>query len=314
MPTNNGIPTAPGVPFWDDVLFKGMLSDQLNLAYREATVIEAITCTDHTAKLAKGGNSVTITGVPNFTIKDYVKGAPTVAESSEPETIELKIDKAKEFNFPVYNLDKKQVQIPNVWNQWMDQGGKDQAEVIEASFFADIIDDCDTANMGTNAGAQSGIYNLGTLENPIPVKASTFITRMNRPGATLDEQKVTQTERYIVLPPWLTNDYTFSDLGKVYITGDKTSMMRNGFIAPFDRFKVYMSTRLPFAVNSKGQHVSTVMFGQKNAIIFFTQFEDFTNEVGPDHHSRIFSTIQAYGYRAHKPKGFGVMYVTPDLT
>jgi hypothetical protein len=116
------------------------------------------------------------------------------------------------------------------------------------------------------------------------------------------------------MPPWLCTAYRFSDLGKTYISGDSTSTMRNGYIAPFDRFKIHKCRRLPKAVNSAGKMVFTLLFGHKNAVIFFTQFEDFTNEVGKDHHSRIFSTIQAFGYKAHKPKGIGIMYVTPKLS
>lgn len=307
MATNNGIATAQGVPFFDDKLFPAWLSNQVNLEYRDKTVIEAMTCTDHTAQLTKGGNKVTITGLPKFTSNVYVKGADTPVEHGDPSTIELLIDKARYWGFPIYDIDKKQATIPGVWEKWAKAAALDQNEKIEELFLADIVDDASTYNLGATAGKKSASYNLGTSSSPVSVTKSNIIDVFANFGGVLDEQSVPEGDWYILAPPWLIQRYMISDLGKTYVSGDPTSPMRNGYVAPFDRFKIHRCNRLP-----QSGSTSAVIFGKKESIIFFTQFEEAKRTPGTrDRFSEEWSGLQVYGYKVQRPEGIGVAYLSP---
>ena len=312
---NNGVDTAAGVPWYEDTVALKQLSKQLNFNYLGTSIIPTTTCTDHTAELAKGGTTVVITGMAHYNGHPYVKGADTIGETPEPDEVELHINKSWEIARTEYNLDRKQSLIPDAWTQWFANSGKEAAMDIQGLYLADIVGSPDTNNIGANAGAISHSINLGTFQSPLSIKSSTFSTYMKRPGIVLDEQKVPDENRYIDLPPWLTSEYVFSDMGKAYISGDTVSMMRNANInKPFDRFTVNRVPNMPVATNSAGQRVTTVLFGDKNAIIYWEQFKEIASAPAKDVHGQVISQVWVYGYLAHKPKGIGIMYVTPDLT
>ncbi len=64
-------------------------------------------------------------------------------------------------------------------------------------------------------------------------------------GLVLDEQRVPETGRWIVLPAWAAAMIKRSAFQQAYLTGDAVSIARNGRLGMIDRFTVYVSNLLP---------------------------------------------------------------------
>lgn len=64
-------------------------------------------------------------------------------------------------------------------------------------------------------------------------------------GLVLDEQRCPETGRWIVLPAWAAAMIKRSPFQQAYLTGDATSIARNGRLGMIDRFTVYVSNLLP---------------------------------------------------------------------
>jgi hypothetical protein len=302
-----GIPVAVGVPEMDSKLFPVWLSKQVMLAYRERSVIEAITTTDHTAELQQGGTTVNITGIPAITNRAYTKGAETLIEHVDPTTIQLVIDKARYWAYPIYKIDQRQAVLKSYWNQVAQEAGKDMAEKIELDFLADIIDDGHAQNMGATAGPNANI-NLGTAASPITVTKDTIISVLLRTGAALSYKKVDKTAgRWALIDPVIAQMIKESPLGSTYITGDASSPLRHGEIGKVDRSILYETTQLPITESG----AIPIIFGHKRATIFFTQMQDAEQAQGRvDIFSKIMAGIQVYGYKVYRPEGLGVLWVT----
>lgn len=66
-----------------------------------------------------------------------------------------------------------------------------------------------------------------------------------RMGQCLDEQNIPETGRWVVLPTWAATLIKMSELREAYLSGDGTSILRNGRLGMVDRFTLYTSNLLP---------------------------------------------------------------------
>jgi hypothetical protein len=96
---------------------------------------------------------------------------------------------------------------------------------------------------------KSGALQLGTDATPIAVsganEAANLLKLILQMGAALDEQDVPIDARWLLLSPYDRQILLQSDLGKAYLTGDSTSIVRTGKVGMIDRFNVYVSNMLP---------------------------------------------------------------------
>jgi len=69
-------------------------------------------------------------------------------------------------------------------------------------------------------------------------------------GQVLDEQRCPETGRWIVLPAWAAAMIKRSAFQQAYLTGDATSIARNGRLGMIDRFTVYVSNLMPFGTTA----------------------------------------------------------------
>ncbi|HKJ72978.1 MAG TPA: hypothetical protein VKA19_02585, partial [Alphaproteobacteria bacterium] len=89
-------------------------------------------------------------------------------------------------------------------------------------------------------------------------------------GSVLDEQNVPESDRWLVAPPWFTNLIKKSDLKDASLSGDNTSIMRNGRLGMIDRFTIYQSNLM--AKTTDGSYsVTNMIAGHKSALTFASQ-------------------------------------------
>ena len=245
--------------------------------------------------------------MPDITIRDYSKGQDLEIERPESANVELLIDKAKYFNFIIDDIDKYQSDIA-LMDKWSDDSSEQMKITIDTGVLADIYSDAHASNKGTTAGAQSSSFNLGTTASPVVLTKSNILEYIVDCGTVLDEQNIPETQRWLIIPPWMAGMIKKSDLKDASLTGDGTSIMRNGRIGMIDRFTLYNSNLLT-SVSDTGFTCWHIMAGQISALSFAAQMSNMETL----RTSRTFGTLvrglNVYGYEVLKTEALVDLYV-----
>ena len=137
-------------------------------------------------------------------------------------------------------------------------------------------------------------------------------------ASVLDEQNVPDTDRYLVITPYMRNVLMASPLAQAYVTGDSQSILRNGKIGSIDRFTIYVSNLLPTA--AAGQDFSgatqggaakrtAIMAGHKSAITFASQIAKVESLQNPNDFGTLVRGLNVYGYNVIKPEALALALV-----
>jgi hypothetical protein len=195
-------------------------SKKLQAKFYASSVLPSISNNDYEGEISDQGNKVIIRTVPTVTIKDYT-GAVTYDDVTS-ETIELMIDKAKFYAFRVSDIAKAQADI-KFQNEATADAGEQMRIAVETDFLANV-----QIGAGNEIAAAS-------------VTKDTILDILVDAGTKLDELNIPEEGRFVVLPPKYTNLIKKSDLKDASISGDGTSLLRNGRVGMIDRFTIYQS-------------------------------------------------------------------------
>lgn len=264
------IPAAAGTPQNSGTLIPEIWSGKLLQKWYASTVLAAISNTDYEGEIKSQGDKVWIRTTPDIEIRDYQKGGTLTIQRPEVGKVSLTIDRAKYWNFVVDDIDKFQSDI-----NFMDDWSRDAAEQIKIVYdreaLGSIYVDASAANKGVAAGLQSGSINLGATGAPIAVGNGSgsvnpidFVLRVSQ---ALDEQNVPESDRFIIIPTWMSPKLKLSDLKNAFLTGDAKSPIRNGLIGDIDRNHLYISNLLS-TVQDGGDKCWNVIGGQKSALSY----------------------------------------------
>lgn len=208
-----------------------------------ATVLNAICNTNYEGKIKAKGDKVIIHQLPDINIADYEKGDEIIYEDLDKENIELDIDFAKIFAFKLDDIDKAQQNMATM-DAYGNVAGEQMKIKIDKHVLGVIPTQVAATNAGNTAGAISQNINLGTAANPLLVDKGNIVDVLIDMGTVLDEADIPETGRNLVLPARMCGLIKKSDIKNASITGDNTSVMRNGRIGEIDRFTVYSSNNL----------------------------------------------------------------------
>lgn len=299
-------PVDTGVPSYSGGYIPEIWSGKLLEKFYRATVFSEIANTDYEGEIKKFGDKVNIRTVPDVTINDYVKGRNLTYEWLTPGEVELLIDKGKYYGVKISDVDKKQSDLDFV-NKWAEDASEQMRNAIDSAILADIYADADSANKGASAGAISGNINLGATGSPVALTKDNIIDMIVYAGQVLDEQDRPDTDRWFVLPAWAVSRIKLSDLKDASLTGDGTSVLRNGRIGMIDRFTIYKSNNVAHVTDSTYE-CFYCLFGHKSALTFATQLVENELIPNPNDFGQIMRGLQVYGYEVINPKSLGVLY------
>ena len=80
-------------------------SKSVQLAFRKASTVEAITNSDYFGEIASFGDSVKIIKEPEVTVKDYARGTQITAQDLDDEDFTLVVDQANYFAFKLDDIE-----------------------------------------------------------------------------------------------------------------------------------------------------------------------------------------------------------------
>ena len=293
-------------------------SGKLNAKFYATTVFGEIANTDWEGDISNVGDKVTINNIPTITIRDYVVGQNLTYEVPEPSIDELLVDKGKYFAFTVADVLAHQSN-PDLMDTFSSDASEQMGITIDRSVLLAEFDQGAAANKGATAGVISGSYNIGTDAAPVTLSATTTLPLITNLASVLDEQNVPESDRWLVISPYMRSWLMQSDLAQAYLTGDDSSIIRTGFIGKIDRFKVYVSNQLPsagagldFDGNAQcGAAARTaIMAGHKSAITFASQMTKMEDLPNPTDFGRLVRGLNIYGHNTVKSESLALALVT----
>jgi len=299
-------PVAAGEQSYSGTYIPEVWSTKLQVKFYKNTCLTQISNTAYEGEIKNQGDAVEIRTQPDINPQSYQKGQALVTQQPNPSVIELLIDKGLYFQFPVHPVDTKQSDIAYV-NKWADDGSEQVKIKVETDLFADIYADSAAANAGATAGADSASYNMGVSGTPVVVTKDNVLDFIVDIGSVLAEQSVPDTDQKLVLPVWMCNLIKKSDLKDASLTGDDTSVLRNGRIGMIDQFEIFRSRNL-YSVTDGANTCYYALGMHTSALTFATQI--VTTEVidNPFDFGKLHRFLQVYGYKVIKPEALVPFY------
>lgn len=300
FPTGSQTPNPPYSGTFIPVLWSTKLIEK----FYASTVLAAISNTDYEGEIKNKGDTVVIRTKPTITIKEYLADGLLDVERPSSNIIELKIDKGKYFNLILDDVYEVQSDL-NMMNMWSDDASQQFKIVVDTEILKSLLGQAAPDNKGTAAGKISHNINLGATTTPIDIVARNpagtagkveIVDLLVRLGQTLDEQNIPETGRWVVVPAWIGSQIKMSELRDASLTGDGTSILRNGRLGMVDRFTIYVSNLLPSGVAAglaAGEWV--VYAGTQHALTFASQINNVETLRSEHTFGNLLRGLQVYG-------------------
>jgi hypothetical protein len=255
-------------------------SKQVQLAFRRASTVEAITNSDYFGEIANFGDSVKILKEPEITVKSYARGTQITAQDLDDEDFTLVVDQANFFAFKLDDIEQAHSHV-NFMQLASDRAAyrlRDQYDADVLGYLCGFEQAAKNANAtvarttvpGTKAVASagadelltsmkltSGSFTSGGGTNSIPLAprfpgATAQLTNIRSPltviarmARLLDTQFVDSTGRWLVVDPVFVEILKDED-SRLLNADFGGSGLQNGLILNnLHGFKVYVSNSLP---------------------------------------------------------------------
>jgi hypothetical protein len=260
-------------------------SKKVQLAFRKATVVGAITNSDYFGEIANQGDTVRIIKEPEISVAPYARGTTVTAQDLDDEDFSLVVDKANYFAFKVDDIEAAHSHVNfmdlatnRAAYRLADQHDQEVLGYLSGYKQSTLHTNADTVNNivnGTKAvdtagtdelltsmklikGSFGNITTMSAGDHSIPVAA-------RLPGATslptatvspamlvarmsrlLDQQNVETTGRWLVIDPVMMEILRDEDSRFLNADFGASGGLRNGLvISNFHGFRVYISNNLP---------------------------------------------------------------------
>jgi hypothetical protein len=293
---------SPGRPNYAGNFIPEIWSGKLIENFYDATVLAAISNTEYEGEIRQYGDTVNIRTTPEITIRDYIKGQSLTVENPDKPKIQLVIDKGEYFACIEDDVDKVQSDI-NLMDTWSKDASERMKIKIDTRVLTDILPGIVAPNKGATAGRISASFNLGTTAAPLTVTKDgaggtvPVIDLLVDLGTVLDEANAPEQNRFVVIPAKMAGLIKKSELKDASLTGDGTSVVRNGRLGMIDRFTVYVSHNLNV---SSGKY--SLIAGTKMGFTFASQMTNMETIRSESTFGNIIRGLQVYGYKVVKPE------------
>jgi hypothetical protein len=308
--------SSPPSPVMSGTFIPEIWSGKLIEKFYASTVLAAISNTDYEGEIKNAGDKVHIRTKPTITIRDYRADGLLQVDRPTSNIVDLIIDQGKYFNLILDDVYEIQSDL-NIMNMWSDDAAQQFKIVIDRAVLLSLVGKAAAANRGTAAGALTGAtatpagpgVNLGVTGTPLQIVArnptatagkTEVVDMLVALGQVLDEQNIPEQGRWVVIPAWVAALIKKSELRDAALTGDGTSILRNGRLGMVDRFTIYVSNLLPSgsaAGLSNGPPPEWVVFaGTSHALTFASQINKVETMRSEMTFGQILRGLQVYGF------------------
>lgn len=300
-------PVAPGGANYTGNFIPEIWASKLIENFYDATVLSAISNTDYEGEIKQHGDKVIIRTTPELTIRSYEKGMKLMVERPDKPKVVLNIDQGEYFAAIEDDVDKTQSDI-NLMQNWSRDASEKMKIKIDSNVLTGMLPDISSQNMGATAGRISGNINLGATGAALQVTKTNVLDYIVDAGLVLDEANSPESNRFMVIPAWMAALIKKSDLKDASLTGDGTSVLRNGRIGMIDRFTLYVSHNLN-RVTDGGNQCFSAIAGHKMGLTFASQMTEMETLRSESTFGSIIRGLQVYGYKVVKGEALAKLYV-----
>lgn len=312
-------------PAYSGTFIPAVWSAKMNAKFYAASVYGEIANTNWEGEISGMGDKVIIHTAPTITVSDYKVGGGLNYQVPTPDTQELLIDKGKYFAFQINDVLAYQSQ-PDLMDVFAADAAEQMRVAIDSNVLYNTFNQCASANQGATAGVKSSAYNLGTDGTPIDLSSTNVLQKILELASVLDEQNVPSSDRWLLLDPLARSMLMQSNLAQADYMGDDVSIVRNGRTGQIDRFKVYVTNQLPYAVDTgddvpwlsgDGSENSitstgdvarrTIIAGHKSAITFASQITKMETVRNPSDFGDYVRSLNVYGFKVVKPEAMALL-------
>ncbi len=290
--------------FWVPEIY----SKKVQIAFRKASITEAITNSDYFGEISGYGDTVNIIKEPTITVYDYTRGLDTTLSNLSDQELVLTVDQAKAFKFIVDDLEKRFSHV-NWQSLAADQAAYQLKDAMDTDVLAAIAAAASVNTYGSTAAPIDTGFTTGELD-PLDVMA-----RMAR---LLDDQNVPEENRWFAAPPKFYEELakTSSKLMSVdYNQGD--GGLRNGLVASgqLRGFKMYKSNNMPSWIGTgsfSGTSDKFCIAGHMSAVASaqaLTSVESFRD---PTSFGDVVRGLSVWGRKVLRPEAVVLGYVLID--
>lgn len=291
-PWSGSSPSTPYAGVFIPTLWSGKLLEK----FYSATVLGAIANTDYEGEIKNHGDTVKIRTRPTISILDYEANMDLNVQRPSSDLVELQIDKGKYFNLALDDVMEVQSDIDQM-SMWAEDASEQFKIAVDTQVLTALATstDINSDNRGLTAGNISGDINLGVTGASRVVTKDDVVDFIVDMGQVLDEQNIPETGRWVVIPAWMSSIIKRSDLKDASLSGDGTSILRNGRLGMIDRFTLYLSNLIP----TMGQYNDEwpILFGTNAALTFAAQFTKMETLRSERSFSNLLRGLQIYGYK-----------------
>ena len=310
-------------------------SGKLVEKFYSATVLGAVANTDYEGEIKNFGDKVQIRSRPTITIEDYSANLDLTLTRPSGQKQTLNIDRGKYFNLGLDDVMEVQADI-DMLSLW----AEDASEQMKITIDGDVLNGptrgdgtgivnstlVNAANRGLYAGAISGNQSsfglrLGIESDPTHIAKDNVsagsgadgsnemgvLDYLVNCGTVLDEQNLPESGRFVVIPAWVAGLIKKSDLRDASISGDGTSILRNGRLGMIDRFTLYLSNVLQPTTSYTASY--PVIFGTKAALTFASQYVNLETLRSERSFTNILRGLQVFGFRIVNGVALGYGFV-----
>jgi len=309
-------------PAYSHTVIPEIWSGKLLEKFYASTVLAAISNTAYEGELKNMGDTVHIRTKPTITINDYLADGGIVVERPSSNVIDLLINRGKYFATILDDVMEVQSDL-NLMGMWSDDAAQQMKIKIDADVLLGLLGTADAANRGATAGKISASINLGATTTPIamstqtgtPASSVSVLDVLLRLGQALDEQNVPEEGRWAVIPTWASTKIKQSELRQAYLSGDSTSILRNGRLGMIDRFTIYVSNLLPKGpitgppALAAGEWV--IYAGHAHGLTFASQVSKVETLRSEHTFGQIMRGLQVYGFKVVDGVAIAQAIVTP---
>lgn len=317
MPYPLGTPYSGSAPStaYSGTFIPEIWSTKLIEKFYDATVLGAISNTNYEGEIKAHGDKVKMRQRPTITIRTYSANQELVVDRPSAPILEMNIDQGEYFNLHLDDVMRIQSDI-DMMNQWSADASEQMKIVIDTKTLLYLVGLAAATNRGATAGRISQNINLGVNGSPVNISRTNVIDYLILMGQALDENNVPETGRWVVMPAWMSSLLKRSDLRDASLTGDGTSVMRNGRLGMIDRFTIYGSNLLPTSLTDVGggndaDAATYVYAGHKNALTFASQITEMETIRSERTFGNLMRGLQVYGRQVIDPTCLVQLYCKP---
>lgn len=300
-------PVSPGAANYTGNFIPEIWAAKLIENFYDATVLAAISNTDYEGEIKSMGDKVQIRTTPELTIRPYEKGMTLTVERPDKPKITLEIDQGEYFAAVEDDVDKVQADI-NLMDTWSKDASAKMKIRIDANVLTGMLPDIAAINRGATAGRISQNINLGATGAPLQLTKTNVTDFIVDMGTVLHEANAPEAGRFMVIPAWMAGMIKKSDLKDASLSGDGTSILRNGRLGMIDTFTLYISHNLN-AVTDGSNRAFSIVAGTKMGLTFASQMTEMESIRAESTFGNIIRGLQVYGYKVVKPEALAVGYV-----